>query len=78
MTNLAQRRLRLGPKWACNEGLDGAALSSLDDRYLGLIRRRDPETLRSIVHEHGRRLYGGPGAWASQRARPRISSKTSL
>jgi len=29
----------------------------LDDTYLGLLRRRDPEALRSVVDEQGRRLY---------------------
>ena len=29
----------------------------LDDTYLGRLRRRDPEALRSVVDEQGRRLY---------------------
>jgi len=29
----------------------------LDDTYLGRLRRRDPEALRSVVDEEGRRLY---------------------
>ncbi|NOT27186.1 MAG: RNA polymerase sigma factor [Acidobacteria bacterium] len=29
----------------------------LDDTYLARLRRRDPETLRSVVDEQGRRLY---------------------
>jgi RNA polymerase sigma-70 factor (ECF subfamily) len=28
-----------------------------DDTLLGRLRRRDPDTLRSVVDEHGRRLY---------------------
>ena len=29
----------------------------LDDSYLGRLRRRDPEALRSVVDDQGRRLY---------------------
>ena len=29
----------------------------LDDAYLGRLRRRDPEALRAVVDEQGRRLY---------------------
>ena len=29
----------------------------LDDTYLGRLRRRDPEALRSVVDKQGRRLY---------------------
>ncbi len=33
------------------------ALVQLDDTYLARLRRRDPEALRSVVDDQGRRLY---------------------
>ena len=35
---------------------EGGAVQ-LDDAYLGRLRRRDPEALRSVIVDQGRRLY---------------------